>query len=192
MHIQDLWPEAIVVYPQGVPTVTKVDLAGKKAGWQRAPGDYGDRDLKFFDALLASLEKKFPVDKNRVYVTGFSNGGLFTNLLWGEHPNVVAAFAPCAGPPSRGVKLTAPKPVFIVAGEKDAIVPIAVQRAAIEQARNLDHAESKGHTTDAGVTIYDSQSGTPVQSLIHPGGHVLPPEAPHLIVEFFKAHELGK
>src|SRR5689334_10335173 len=47
-----LWPEALVIYPQGLPTAGKLtDPEGKKAGWQFAAGDYGDRDLKFFDVM---------------------------------------------------------------------------------------------------------------------------------------------
>lgn len=48
-RLHTLWPEAVVVYPQGLPTVGALtDPEGKRPGWQRSPGDYGDRDLKFF------------------------------------------------------------------------------------------------------------------------------------------------
>jgi len=33
-------------------------------------GDYGDRDLKFFDAILTSLRKDYRVDDKRIFVTG--------------------------------------------------------------------------------------------------------------------------
>jgi hypothetical protein len=88
MHIQTNWPEAIVIYMQGVPTPTRIDPEGKRAGWQRALGEVGDRDLKFFDAVLASMRKKFSVNDKRIYAAGFSNGSLFTFLLWAERPNV--------------------------------------------------------------------------------------------------------
>ncbi|MEI9893131.1 MAG: hypothetical protein WDN28_04275 [Chthoniobacter sp.] len=78
-----LWPEAVVVYPQGLPTAGKLtDPEGKKAGWQFAAGDYGDRDLKFFDSILTSLRQDYHVDDKRIFVTGHSNGGGFTYLLW--------------------------------------------------------------------------------------------------------------
>ncbi|MCB1064357.1 MAG: hypothetical protein KDN20_15745, partial [Verrucomicrobiae bacterium] len=48
------WPEAISVYMQGLNTPGRLtDPEGKKPGWQGRPGDQGDRDLKFFDAVLA-------------------------------------------------------------------------------------------------------------------------------------------
>ncbi len=189
---QDAWPEAIVVYMQGLPTPSRVDPEGRRAGWQHLPGDNGDRDLKFFDTALAALRKKYSVDDNRIYSTGFSNGGFFTYLLWDQRPNTFAALAPCAGLPRPQLKLAAPKPAFIVAGEKDQLVKIADQQAAIERIRKLDSATADGKPADDHITVYDSDKGTPVQTLIHPGAHVLPPEAPRLIVEFFKAHELKK
>ena len=82
MHIQTIWPEAIVVYPQGLPTPTRIDPAGKRPGWQIAVGAQGDRDLKFVDAMLAAINKRYRVDKHRIYATGFSNGGVFMYVLW--------------------------------------------------------------------------------------------------------------
>jgi len=35
MRFQDVWPEAIVVYPQGLPTATKIDPRARFPGWQR-------------------------------------------------------------------------------------------------------------------------------------------------------------
>src|SRR5438270_11528990 len=52
MHIQTVWPEAIVVYPQGLPTVSGGDPQGNLPGWQAEAGTNGDRDLKFFDEML--------------------------------------------------------------------------------------------------------------------------------------------
>src|SRR5213078_2290835 len=63
MHIQSLWPAAIVGYPQG-----------QRAGGQQEAGQNGDRDLKFFDAMLATMKQNYTVDDARIYTTGFSNG----------------------------------------------------------------------------------------------------------------------
>ena len=95
---QILWPEAVVVYPQGLNTPGRLtDPEGKKAGWQgRVGDDQGDRDLKFFDAVLASLEHDYRVDEKRIYATGHSNGGGFTYLLWADRGGHFAAVAPCA------------------------------------------------------------------------------------------------
>ena len=190
MHLQKEWPAAYVVYMQGLNTPTRLDPEGKKPGWQRAPGEQGDRDLKFFDAVLATLREKFKIDDHRIYATGFSNGSVFTFLLWGERPSTFAAYAPCSGPPMESVKLTVPKPVFIVTGKEDKIVPLAIEEAAIRRARELNHATADSQPGEDGIMLYKSTTDTPVQTLIHPGGHILPTLAPKAIVKFFQAHEL--
>ncbi len=96
-HIQTLWPEAIVVYMQGLNTPGRLtDPEGKKPGWQSGFGKQDDRDLKFFDAVLASLKKDYKVEAKRLYSTGHSNGGGFTYLLWEARGQLFAAFAPSA------------------------------------------------------------------------------------------------
>src|SRR5436853_3890230 len=76
MAFQNAWPDAIVVYPEGLPTPGIVlDREGKKAGWQDYAGQENNRDLKFVDEMLKSLREKYSVDDSRIYATGFSNGG---------------------------------------------------------------------------------------------------------------------
>jgi polyhydroxybutyrate depolymerase len=118
MHFESLWPEAIVVYMQGLPTKIYVDPQGAQRGWQQEPGQFGDRDLKFFDAVLATLKSKYPVDEKRIYSTGFSNGGIFTYLLWGTRAKTFAAFAPVAAQIFTAVHLAGPKP-FVSCGGRN-------------------------------------------------------------------------
>src|SRR6185295_8181867 len=75
-QLESLWPEAIVVYPQGLDTPSVVDPAGSKPGWQVEAGQLGDRDLKFFDAMVATLQQTYFVDTARIYASGFSNGAI--------------------------------------------------------------------------------------------------------------------
>src|SRR3981189_1436396 len=83
MHFQDAWTEAGVVYLQGLPTAGFIlDQKGVRPGWQHDAGQLNDRDLKFVDAVVATLREKYSVDERRVYATGFSNGRLFHYLLW--------------------------------------------------------------------------------------------------------------
>jgi polyhydroxybutyrate depolymerase len=192
-----LWPEAIVVYMQGLPTPGKTDPDGKLPGWQRVAGDQQDRDLKFFDAVLADLKKENQVDEKRIYATGHSNGGLFTYLLWSSRGDVFAAVAPSAGISLGGMKGLKPKPALHVAGEKDALVPIALQERMMEAVRQLNGCDKQGQPwAKAGPlsgTLYPSKSGnTPFVALIYPGTHKFPPEAPALIVKFFRENPAGK
>ncbi len=96
--IESYWPEATVVYPQGLPTKGITDPEGKKNGWQQKKGDYEDRDLAFFDVMLKTFRSDSSIDMRRVYSTGHSNGGRMTYLLWSERGDAFAAVAPSASP----------------------------------------------------------------------------------------------
>lgn len=187
---QDHWPEAIIVYMQGIPTPGKLsDPEGKRNGWQHDAGDHGDRDLKFFDAVLAKLRSEQKIDERRIYATGHSNGGAFTYLLWAQRPDVFAAFAP-SGASGRAVRSIKPKPAMHVAGERDELVKFAIQQRAMDHVRSTNGCEAAGATWAPQCTLYSSPGGTPFVAMIHGGGHKYPAEAPPLIVRFFKEHQL--
>lgn len=187
-RLHELWPEAIVVYLQGLPTPGRLtDPEGKRAGWQHDANEQGDRDLRFFDAVLESLGKKFKIDADRVYVTGHSNGGAFTYLLWAERPDVLAAVAPSAAG-SRRVLTLQPKPAMHIAGENDPLVRFAGQQRTMQVVRTRNGCSETGEAWAKGCTLFPSQKGTPFISFIHPGGHRYPEEAPTLIVRFFKEY----
>ena len=130
--LHKLWPEALVVYMQGLPVSGITDPEGKLPGWQKAPGDQGDRDLHFFDAVLASLEKDVKVDARRIFAMGHSNGGAFTYLLWATRGSVFAAVAPAAAAPGRYFRDLTPLPALQVSGEKDEIVSFQIQKRAMD------------------------------------------------------------
>ena len=115
LRIHELWSEAVVVYLQGVPGVRGItDPEGKRNGWQKSPGEVGDRDLKFFDAAVERVQKKYKTDPNRIYVLGHSNGGRFVNALWNSRGDKLAGICSAAGPGGRLIEMAAPKPVFIM------------------------------------------------------------------------------
>ena len=165
--LQNVWPDAIIVYFQGLPS------RDGYRGWQVEPGEYGDRDLKMVDAVLAAMKKKYDVDDNRIYATGFSNGAHFTYLLWATRPDVFAAFAPVAGRIRPTAMPKEPKPILIIGGERDQQVAFQDQRAAI------------------GIATRVNGSAAPVVTWIHPGGHEYPRPTSGKIVEFFHQHEKG-
>lgn len=187
---QRLWPEAIVVYMQGLNTPGKLtDPEGKKSGWQSDLGEQADRDLKFFDAVLASLKQDYKVDENRIYATGHSNGGGFTYNLWAARGEVFAAVAPSAAVPARLAreKLT-PKPVLHVAGENDPLVKYAWQKLAMDLVRRVNQCAGDGKPSGEHLTRYESTSGFPVVTYITDGKHEFPSGAPPAIVKFFREH----
>lgn len=190
------WPEAVVVYPQGVPTVGQLtDPEGKKNGWQAKAGDDDNRDLKFVDIMLAWAKKEYPVDDKRVYCTGHSNGGGFTYLLWKERGDAFAAVAPSAAV-ARYIPDLKPKPCLHVAGEGDTLVKYQWQKLAMAAVKKVNGCESDGKewakSGELVGTVYESKGGTPFVTLIGPGGHTYPADAPKLIVKFFKEHSKAK
>jgi polyhydroxybutyrate depolymerase len=205
-HFQKLWPEAIVVYMQGLPTPGALtDPQGKMPGWQKTVDDQGNRDLKFFDAVLATLKHDYKVDEKRIYATGHSNGGGFTYLLLAARGEVFAAVAPCAAaalvgfPPDdlpaalapmiekarKSMKNLKPKPVLHMAGENDPLVRFTWQKRTIDGVRKLNGC-GEGEPWGEHCTLYPSKTGTPVVTYIHSGGHQLPDEVLPVIVKFFK------
>ena len=163
------WPEAIAVYMQGLNTpVMLTDPEGKRPGWQETFGDQNDRDLKFFDAVLATLKNDYQVDAKRIYATGHSNGGCFTYLLWAARGNVFAAVAPCsamAKPEFR--QHLKPMPLLHVAGENDPLVKFAWQQRTIDEVRKINGC-GEGQPWGEHCTLYPSKTGTPVVTYIHP------------------------
>lgn len=186
------WPEAICIYMQGLPTPGMTDPEGMKPGWQKTAGDQKDRDLRFFDEVLAAVKKDYRVDETRVYVTGHSNGGGFTYLLWAARGDLFAAVAPSAAGAARNLGNLKPKPALHIAGELDETVPFENQKRTMGAVRRLNGCDAAGTPwAKAGAlvgTLYSSKAGTPFVSVIYPGTHTFPDEAPELIVRFFKEH----
>ena len=178
------WPAAIVVYFQGLPT--RDDLPG----WQVEKGQENDRDLHLVDVALASLRKKFTVDDQRIYATGFSNGAGFTYLLWAERPNVFAAFAAVAGRMSPSVRPTEPRPVLHVAGVRENRISFASQQETIELAKDVNGSTGRETSCGEGCTIFSGVAQ--VLTLIHQGGHSWTPKSSGLIAQFFQAHALAQ
>jgi polyhydroxybutyrate depolymerase len=187
MQFESEWPEAIVVYPQGLLTPTPRDPQGLRPGWQREPGTLDDRDLKFFDAILTTLRKDHRVDEHRVFVAGFSNGAFFSFLLWGERAGKIAAFGICASALKPPVHLSQPRAVMHIAGENDHVAEFADQVKSMDEERRIDNCKASPKTCGEGCKLYPSTTHTPAVTIIHPGGHVFPQWAAHRIVEFFKS-----
>jgi polyhydroxybutyrate depolymerase len=190
-----LWPEAIVVYPQGLNTPGRLtDPEGRKPGWQHARGEQGDRDLQFFDRMRDTVRREWRGDARRLYATGHSNGGGFTYLLWAERGEHLAAVAPSASAALRSVTTLPPKPVLHVAGRQDALVKFAWQESMITSLRRINHCgEGIPWPAAPNATLYapkPGSGGAPVVTYIHPGGHEFPKAAPELIVTFLRQHRL--
>jgi len=107
----------ILVYPRGV---------GSPSAWNAGDccGDGVADDVGFVSAMIDFLEAELCVDLQRVYATGYSNGGFLSHRLACELSDRIAAVASVAGvmgiddcSPGR------PMPVLHMHGTSDFVVP---------------------------------------------------------------------
>lgn len=194
MHLETLWPEAIVVYPQGLNSPGPIDPVGNRTGWQYEANEtaknVGNRDLDFFDAMLTTMKQTYRVAEWRIYSTGFSSGATFSYLLWAERGQTIAAIGEVAGQLWPSEDLTEPRAALLIAGSQDMTNPFPLQVESMNKARQADHTIGFPLACGQDCSLYPSATLTPVKTFIHPDGPVYPPWAPAEIVKFFQAHHL--
>jgi len=85
--------------------------------------------FEVIDSLLATL----PIDRSRIYITGFSMGGAGTWHMIAQRPTIFAAAVPVCG---RGHAELAPKmkdvPIWNFHGARDTVEPVTSSRVMIE------------------------------------------------------------
>ncbi len=141
-------------------------------------------------AIVATMKQSYAVNTRRIYATGFSNGAVFSLLLWAERAKTLAAIGEVAGRLDPSEALTLPRPFLAIAGRSDAVAPFAVQKQTIQQARQVNRAFGRGSRCGRHCTYYPWPFA--VKVFLHPGGHVYPVWASAEIVKFFKTHRLGE
>lgn len=196
----------IVVHPEG---------RGNPRRWYVGPAVGGQQeDIQFMRDLIDCLGSRLSIAADRIYATGFSNGGGMANRLGCDLADVIAAIGPVSGAylfhdacqPSR------PVPVVAFHGTEDGIVPyygggglppipdwIAAWAARNGCAPTPTITYSQGDVTgetwgdctdDATVTLYTIAGG----KHIWPGsiGATQFIDATDTIWEFFAAHPLRR
>jgi polyhydroxybutyrate depolymerase len=190
IDISKHYPDAIVIWPQGLNTPGGLtDPEGKKSGWQTKPGDQKDRDLKLVDEILKQAKAEYKVDEKRIYSCGHSNGGAFTYLLWGQRPDVFAAYAPSAAVANlKTFGISKPAPLFHLGAENDPLVKFSWQQAGITAAKKVNGCDDDGKPwgTHKDCTNYASKTDMPVVTHITKGDHTFAKEGPELMAAFFK------
>ena len=81
----------------------------------------GDKDLNFIKAIINEMYSKYEIDKNRVYVSGFSMGGMMSYHVANKMGDQIAAIAPVSG----GGGMNSPKramPIMHTHGTTDDVV----------------------------------------------------------------------
>jgi polyhydroxybutyrate depolymerase len=132
----------IVVYPQGI------GLGDLFRHWNsghccgKARRNHVD-DVGFVLATVDDVARRNPVDRTRLYLVGFSNGGMLSYRIAAEHPEIVAAVAVVSGtiggvPSANEPEWSVPQPkqqvpVVAVHGRADTHIPYDGGRTAQSQ-----------------------------------------------------------
>ncbi len=97
--------------------------------------------------VIAAVKKRYPVDEDRIYATGFSMGSAKTWDLYQEYPESFAGFAPASAlfpvknnpfgkSLDEGINTTVPKPLFYSGGEKSPLPELSFQaETSLERAQ---------------------------------------------------------
>lgn len=92
--------------------------------------------LELARQLVLQTTEKYPVDKNRLYITGLSMGGFGTWDMITRHPDLFAAAMPiCGGGDPTKAHLLVDLPIWNFHGAKDAVVPPQLSRDMIQAIR---------------------------------------------------------
>jgi len=119
----------VLVYPQGS------DLPVGASHWNAAPSNSSSTsfvnksstdDIGFFKALLDEINQNNIIDLNRVYVIGYSNGGMFSHFLACNTENIIAAVGDVAGTmlneTFNSCNPSSPIPILKIHGTSDRVV----------------------------------------------------------------------
>jgi predicted peptidase len=94
--------------------------------------NWDEENIRLTMALLASLQKEFHIDTNRIYVTGQSMGGWGTWSIITEQPGTFAAAIPiCGGGEPTRASRAKDIPIWAFHGTADQVVPVAYTRIMI-------------------------------------------------------------
>ncbi len=122
-------------------------------GIDRAWDVGGDRDINFIKAIIEKMVTDHKIDRNRIYLGGFSMGGMLTYNAINKMHNIIAAFVSCSGPsvvtPSSS---TRPIPLLHIQGTADNF-------GGVQPALNPWIKHNGCPTTDKVVSNYNGFSG---------------------------------
>ena len=130
--------------------------------------------------LVGSLEKKHPIDPNRLYLMGYSNGACAVWELVERYPKTWAAAAPMAGAGDpKHVAAASHLAIWAFHGDKDTTIPIARMQelmSALDAAKGhpLWTIYSGGNHGDARWKAFGDPSLIPWMFAQHRGKAVVP------------------
>ena len=125
---------AIVIAPQAPEQTFWANLNWREEGTRLM--DEPSKPLALTYKLLLSTISEYPVDENRIYITGLSMGGFGTWDLIARYPDLFAAAMPiCGGGDPAKAHLLTDMPIWAFHGALDNVVPPELSRDMIDAIR---------------------------------------------------------
>jgi poly(3-hydroxybutyrate) depolymerase len=171
--------QAIFVYPDGLPLTNQ----GNEPGWDLTAAG---RDVQLFDALVAEVSRTYCIASHRIFSTGHSFGGFFSNRLGCYRGSVLRAIAPVAGAPPSGA-CTGEVAAWIAHGTNDPTVPYTQGEGTrtFWTGRNGCSTTTAATTPSPCVAYQGCGADLPVHWCSHTGMHEWPSFAAAGIWGFF-------
>ena len=160
----------VVVYPRGGTGMSTWDIQG-------------DQDTKWMVQIIDQMYTDYKIDKKRVYLSGFSMGGMFTYHSMSKIADKIAAFAPTSGTNVFGAsKAMRPVPIIHPHGTNDDVLNYSQVEGFIKNYRDQFNCPSQAqeeknypNAENSGATMYTwgpCDKGVYIKHLKLPGrGH---------------------
>ncbi len=178
-HIERSWPEAVVVYPDGLPVIAQGSNA---PGWSTQVSQT-NRDVRFFDAIYAKVMADYHADKGRVFAMGHDNGGSFVYTLWSLRGKWITGFGVSQAVGGQGIYLM-PRPCFMTMSEADEVLDFEAQQRSLGAVQQANGTSRMGTQSGMNGMLY---SGTaPLMVWTYQGNHTFPGNCVPAMVQFFK------
>lgn len=125
-------------------------------------------DVSYVMAVLDQVKAKYPVDSNRVFAMGLSNGGFFAQKLAIEHSETFAAIsvviATMGKPLSETFQPTKPVSVLYMNGTEDPLMPYEGGAVGIRitpfRYRQMEAPRGRAISTDQAIALWAKYNGT--------------------------------
>lgn len=183
------WPEAIVVYPDGM---ARADESGMKGWLGSVQREDSNHDMLFTERLIAEASDRFQVDASRIYAGGFSNGGRFSFILLARKPEVFAAFVMIGALAPDLAGATTPRPVMYLFGKDEpAQYQEAWQQTAIALVALNRSSNEQREWAPEFIEFPATEGGAPTIINLYRAGHIWPHQGNRQIIRFFESHRLA-
>ena len=157
----------IAVYPDGIERRVVAARTWNGGGCCGYAMEQGVDDVGFLVALIEELSADLPIDRERVYATGHSNGAIMSYRLACERADLVAAIAVYAGALEVECEPSEPVSVLEIHGGADEHIPIGGGQGpkAI--------TDTEYHSLEYTVSVWSAINGCHAEPVIVDAGALL-------------------